>query len=85
MCVDSRETAVTVISGEANLPAPVVVRAETDDKVTLLLLEHDQAVHFAAALVEASLYHCSEELRGKFRNLARDLLKATSTPLRQKP
>lgn len=36
---------------------------------------HDEAVHFAAALVEASLLRCTPELREKFCNLIRDMQK----------
>lgn len=36
---------------------------------------HDEAVHLAAALVEASLLRCSPELREKFNNLVRDIQK----------
>lgn len=85
ICVDCPETTVTVISGECYPVAPVIVNVESGKQQLSLLLDHDQAVHFSAALMEASLCHCSEDLRGKFRNLARDLLRATSTPLKYKP
>lgn len=85
ICVDCPECAVTVVSGEPHQAASVLVAIESADEKMCLPLDHNQAVHFSAALMEASLYHCSEDLRGKFRNLARDLLRATSTPLKYKP